>query len=119
MDSNYDLQSIIANSNNICQPGIEFRNPTTLEPILKNHELWNHTKRVLQQGAELHFTHRPTDEQNHRKAQQLPDIIRTSIDNNVKAGYTLPIHIETINNIPNAMVCLLGIASQHTVAEES
>jgi hypothetical protein len=113
----YDLHRIITGSHTICSPGAEFRDPLVLEPLFAKHPLWPVTTDILLQGADLKFKRVPNEQQrlcenealigfhNHKKANELSDIIETSIATDVGYGFAVPINICEIQKIPGAMVC--------------
>jgi hypothetical protein len=127
---NFHLHSTITRAHTICTPGSEFRHHATLAPLLNCHPLWEFVQKVLTHGAELHFTQEPNNEQrlleneaqillnNHKKARDLPDIVRKSIANDVSHGFAIPICVEDITKIPGAMICPLGIVRQTTISSD-
>jgi hypothetical protein len=129
-ENNFNIHKIISSTLTNCTPGIEFREPELLQLIFHRHELWEFTKTVLLQGADLYFQHEPSDQQridennaliafnNHQKAKLLPDIIHESIKTDVQYGFSVPVEIQTINQIPGAMVCPFGIAQQTTLSPD-
>jgi hypothetical protein len=128
--ADFDLHSIITAGHTICTPGAESRPHTTLQPLLEKHPLWAHAKDVLDSWAKLRFTHSPDNTQrllendaliafnNHKKANDMPDIVETSIKSDVQYGFAFPIIVPAVHKIPKAMLCPLGIVQQTTLSAE-
>jgi hypothetical protein len=126
----FDIHKLITSTTTICTPGIEFKSPHLLDKLLHQHSLWPFAKRVLTEGADLIFLNDIDDESrqqenealitfnNHNKAKLHSNIIHDSIATDVSYGFTAPILIDAIKDIPGAMVCPLGIAQQTTLSPE-
>jgi hypothetical protein len=125
-DNEYDVHRIITRAHTICSPGAEFRSPQLLEEIFAKHELWPTAKDILANGANIILKHQPPDEQrkrenilvnfqNHRKANLHPEVVQNSVETDIKYGFAFPFLIADISNIPNSMVCPLGIVEQTTL----
>jgi hypothetical protein len=108
----YNIHKIITMNKTNCTPGIEFRDPNLLQLIFHDHALWEFTKDVLTNGAQLTFDHEPDSSQrieennaliafdNHQKAKHYPEIINDSVTTDVVYGFAAPFRIEAINRIP-------------------
>ena len=124
-----DLDAILHLPHSICTPGSEFRDPSILHSLLWKHPLWVSAAEILTKGAHMQLLHHPSDEQrklenehmiaysNHQKAKLNPTVLNKGVLDDIKHGFTIPIEISLINELPYSMVCPYGLVEQTTISE--
>jgi hypothetical protein len=122
---NFDVSACNrSNGTNICSPGSEFRDTRILQRLLQHHPHWHYKRTVLTNGAEIPLRVPPNDSsrhaenkaviamQNHKKAKLHPDLVRKSLENDVRLGFTCVLQPDTVDQIKGAVVCPLGVVEQ-------
>eukprot|EP00978_Attheya_sp_CCMP212_P016940 scaffold44783_cov43-Attheya_sp.AAC.3 len=126
---NGDLkQALAAQSHSQLGYGSEFRPTAILEPLFKSHCLWPNMKSILDDGAA--FPLEPIDEElrkldlaealtmgNHKGATKEPQILENLMKEDVFRGYSLPIPLNKVTEIPGAIMAPQNVARQNTIDE--
>ena len=108
--------------------GSEFRSSSTLEPLFHSHCLWPKMQTILKSGAI--FPLDPIDESsrkldldealkmgNHKGAIKQPQILENLMADDVHRGFSLPIPLERVSEIPDAIMAPQNVARQNTIDE--
>jgi hypothetical protein len=125
----YDIEAAIAaQSHSPVGYGSEFRQASTLEPLLSRHPLWPQLKDILNHGVE--FPLMPIsrmDRQldldfhqqrgNHKSAKVHSDIVRDNLTEDVNHGFALPLPMRCLSEIKDASLAPLGMQIQKTIDE--
>ena len=123
----YCLHSVIVNDPlSPLYPGSEFRPVTTLHPLFAGHPLWPNVRDILLQGAysplePLLDGDRLVDLAdaiaygNHKGAVKHSARLLTALDDDVRAGFQVPLPISALSLLPGAIVAPLGMAHQQTI----
>ena len=128
---NYDFEKLVASQNKtVLSPGSEFRSMKTLHKLLGNHQDWTKIKQIVYEGCDIP-TNPITMEENTRKTDLSAMIKRgnhKSTTNNensealhkgylkeIEHGWLIPISVDAVHKIKNAMVLPLGIVTQQTL----
>jgi hypothetical protein len=124
---NFNLdQSIKAQQGTQVFYGSEFRDPSLLEKIFKNHPLWHFIKQILSEGASYPLMDIPDeirkedlifhkDRGNHKSALKHKEIISNIIKEDIEQGFALILPIQTLHLIQNASLAPLGCVKQWTI----
>ena len=123
-NNHFDLDRIIfgTRDSNLA-PGAEFRPATALEPILAGHPLWPRVQFLLNHGS--HYPLEPISESermqdlseaiefgNHKSAQKDGHTMLSTLSDEVRRGWQLPLPIELLDSLPTAVVSPMGLADQ-------
>jgi hypothetical protein len=126
---NGDLkQALAAQSRSQLGYGSEFRPTEILEPLFQSHCLWPNMKSILDDGAA--FPLEPINEDlrkldltealamgNHKGATKEPQILENLMKEDVFRGYSLPIPLNKVVEIPGAIMAPQNVARQNTIDE--
>ena len=125
----YSLHKIVQGcKNNVISPGSEFRETQVLGPLLHAHPYWNDFKCMLEEGIQCKFTplseeqriedlNKALDRGNHKSAESKPDLLESLVQDDIQAGFQLPIPKEIVRKIDGAVLAPYGIAEQFTINE--
>jgi hypothetical protein len=127
----FDLQRLITGTgarNTPLRPGSEFRPIYFLEPIFRDHPLWERAKRTMTDGftmplRELADSDRVADVLeairygNHKSTQMNPGIVIEMLNEEVTRGWQLVLPCDRIPLIPETIVSPLGLVCQKTIDE--
>jgi hypothetical protein len=106
--------------------GNEFWPPALLEPLLQFHPLWPQLKLMLLQGMALPLTPLTLEQWtldntfhlqwgNHKSASLHAAALKAELCEDIIRGFTLPLPIFCIPNIPTLSLAPLGITKQATI----
>ena len=107
--------------------GSEFREVEALRPLIGNHPNFEPLSRIISSGMPYVFTReldkvtRLTELKtllqrgNHKSAKECPKQLKELLAKDVIHGFTIPLPVRTVHNIPNAAVQPLGITRQWTL----
>ena len=126
----FDLQAIIKKDPaSPLYPGSEWKPRSILEPIFRDHPLWetldNHLKdgvrwplRTITDQERIEDLKTTIEYGNHKSAEQASDEIFKSCEKEVTRGWQLPLPIDKLTEIPGAVVAPMGYPTQYTIDEE-
>ena len=108
--------------------GSEFRSVATLKPLLGNHPLWNNLSSHLKYGVEYPLARTSRKEKledvihalefgNHKGVKQFEPFFEECLDNDVTHGFSLPIPIQQVKNIKDALIAPMNVVEQDTINE--
>jgi hypothetical protein len=126
---NGDLkQALATQSHSQLGYGSEFRPMEILEPLFQSHCLWPNMKSILDDGVFVPLE--PIDEElrkldlaealvigNHKGATKEPQILEKLMKEDVFRGYSLPILLDKVTEIPGAIMAPQNVARQNTIDE--
>jgi hypothetical protein len=125
----YDLDRIICKQHpSQISYGLEFRSSLALDPLLKDHPLWDHLKSILDNGA-LFPLEKISDEDrskdlkfhlergNHKSLSKYLTFIEPIITEDVEKGFALPLPLEIIDRLKQITLAPLGCHRQTTINE--
>ena len=122
--SNFNLQRVIqANKLSPIGYGSEFRNHSTLAPLLDPHPRWHLLQNLLVNGSVWPMSKLNEDERqkdvdealkfgNHKGASLHKETLRTLISDKGSHGYILPLPLSKITRIPGIPLSPLNIVRQ-------
>jgi hypothetical protein len=126
---NFDLKAaILAQSPSQVSFGSEFRDSCQLQELLQDHPFWKKLKDILDNGAtfplnpiddasrksDLEFH---ADQGNHKSTIKFKEPLDLAISEDVLRGFSLPLPVEILFDIPNASLAPLGCIHQDTIDE--
>ena len=127
----YDFETFINSQHNtILTPGSEFRSIKTLEKLLGNHQDWHKIRQIISEGCDIPTVHSDANEDtrkadlqaminrgNHKSTQnkENSEALHKGYLKEIEHGWMIPITIESIYHIKNAMVLPLGTVCQQTL----
>lgn len=110
--------------------GSEFKTVEELQPIFRNHPLWDGMKKNLTTGAIAIFPLQALPEEtrladfqaalkrgNHKGAQKKPDLLLELVGKDVIHGYDLPLPLSKLIRIPGTVLAPMNIQAQNTIDE--
>jgi hypothetical protein len=125
--TNFNLKSII-DQQHLSQLsfGSKFRSPKLLEELLHNHPFWPRLKQLLTNGASFPLTEiSPVDRLmdlkfheergNHKSATVHNEELKKLIKEDVERGFTLPLPVSVLYNLPKASLAPLGCVQQSSI----
>jgi hypothetical protein len=108
----------------------EFRKPSKLQALLRNHPHWPLLEDFLIDGVHMltkcDLSADPTrmaehfallDYGNHKTCENDQDAVRVQINQDCRYGYSLPLPIDFHIEIPNAMIGAISLMKQMTTAD--
>ena len=108
--------------------GAEFRKPDVLLPLLKFHPLWNKLRSIISNG--LSFPLIDLDNRsrhlnlssalkfgNHKGVSKNPEFYKTLNEDDVENGFSIPIPLTHLTDIPGALACPMNVIEQFTISE--
>ena len=108
--------------------GSEFRPPAIIGEILGRHPLWARFRSILVNGSI--WALKPISETlriesveanlargNHKSANERVEVLRTLLTEDVEHGFSLPVPVSRILEIPGAEVAPMGLAAQSSINE--
>ena len=109
--------------------GSEFRPVETLQPLLKNHPLWGNLSTHLKQGVEFPLRNTKRHEKlqdvmealefrNHKGVKKYASFFEENLDKNVRHGFCLPIPLQRVKKIENALLAPMNVVEQDTINEQ-
>ena len=121
-------EALLADNNSFTKYGSEFRSTAILAMLLDNHPLWPRLSTILDNGInfpleDLDFTTRGFDLSNriefgnHKGAaihEKFYDELNIS---DIQNGYSIPIPLKHIFDIPGALTCPMNVIEQMTISE--
>jgi hypothetical protein len=125
------LEKVIASDpNSIMAYGSEFKPPEILAPLLVSHPLWPHFKRILEHGSDpprerLDETSRQLALEaallrgNHKSAKNDEKGLAALLLDDVTRGYSLPLPLDQVRNIPGLSLQPMGVTLQSTINEQN
>jgi hypothetical protein len=125
------LEKVISSdANSIMAYGSEFKPVATLAPLLDKHPLWPHFMRILENGSDpprekLDEKSRTLaleaalDRGNHKSAKKDEASLADLLIDDVKRGYSLPLPLDQVRNIPGLSLQPMGITVQSTINERN
>ena len=127
----YDFEKFINSQHDtILTPGSEFRSIHTLERLLGNHQDWHKIKKIISEGCDIPTVNSDTNEDtqradlqaminrgNHKSTQDKENskALHKGYLKEIEHGWMIPVTIESVYHIKNAMVLPLGIVCQQTL----
>lgn len=124
----YDVDACIqAQVGSICQPGSKFRSINHLYKLYRRHPNWSYMKKVLKEGADMIRRSKIDDAQrnkenaallkynNHKGAKKNLAIIIKAVTDDVTHGFACALTTEAVKNLPDAMMCALGMVNQRSL----
>ena len=127
----YDIEALIhSNPGSTMSHGSEFRNTEMLQLIFYVHPLWPYMKSILTSGADFIFKSEPDEASrlqenndlleyaNHKSAKAMPEVISSSLADEVSYGFAIAIPNSMVNKIKHSMVVPLGIAVQYSIKKD-
>jgi hypothetical protein len=125
------LDKVIASDpNSIMAYGSEFKPPEILAPLLASHPLWSHLKRILEHGSDP--PREKLDERsrilaldaallrgNHKSAKNDEEGLAALLIDDVTRGYSLPLPLDQVCNIPGLSLQPMGVTIQNTINEHN
>ena len=131
---NFDLhKAALKDENSIIQPGTEFRDIETIQPLIDCHKNKESIKNIITKGASypinlLEYNEETRKEdlnaaitKGNNKSAMHPDSIsalRKAYDKEVNRGWMLPIELNALKNLKGAGVIPIGCATQATVDDK-
>ena len=128
---NYDFEKYInSQQNTILTPGSEFRSIKTLHKILGHHQNWDKIKQIISEGCDIPTVQSKTSEEtrksdlkamidrgNHKSTQDKDNAkaLHKGYLKEIAHGWMIPISIDSVHHIKDAMVLPLGIVCQQTL----
>jgi hypothetical protein len=110
--------------------GAEFRKPSKLQALFRNHPHWPLLEDFLINGVHMltkcDLSADPIrmaenfamlDYGNHKTCENDQDAVRVQIDKDCHYGYSLPLPIDFHTEIPNAMIGAISLVKQMTTAD--
>jgi hypothetical protein len=125
------LENVIASDpNSIMAYGSEFKPPEVLAPLLTDHPLWPHFKRILENGSDPPRAHLDESSRqlvleaalqrgNHKSAQKDAEGLAALLIDDVTRGYSLPLPLDQVHNIPGLSLQPMGVTIQSTINEQN
>ena len=126
----FDIEKLIAaHSDTTLGYGSEFRSVEQLKPLIGRHPNFESLSLVLTMGMPYVFTKeldsvtKLTEMKtlitrgNHKSAKDFPDQVQKLLAKDVLHGFSIPLPVAALHNIPNAAVQPLGLAQQWTLDE--
>jgi hypothetical protein len=109
--------------------GSEFKPSSDLEELLREHPHWTHLREILEKGATFPLQNMSPEDRkkdinfhldrgNHKSSSKHKDSMDRIILEDVIRGFTLPLPIDIIFNIPNASLAPLGCVKQESINEK-
>jgi hypothetical protein len=126
-----NLEEVIASDpNSIMAYGSEFKPPEILAPLLASHPLWPHLKRILENGSDpprdrLDEASRQLALEaalrrgNHKSAKNDESSLAALLIDDVTRGYSLPLPLAQVRNIPGLSLQPMGVTIQSTINEQN
>jgi hypothetical protein len=122
-------KALLAQSDSPLGYGSEFKPIETLKLIFKNHSTWNRMKQILENGSKWPL--QPLNEEdrvkdleealvfgNHKKGvTQQQDLLKKLVTDDVIRGFSLPLPLDKITQIPGVLLTPLNIQAQNTINE--
>jgi hypothetical protein len=124
---NFDLsKAILAQNKSQVMFGSEFKDPSLLEELLKDHLNWSKLRQILSSGAEFSLEPLSNDDRiqdleyhlnrsNHKSALKNSRILDDLINKDIRHGFALPLPIETYKEFKNTSIAPLGCQEQETI----
>jgi len=122
------LKALLAQSDSPLGYGLEFKPIDMFELIFRNHPSWSRMKQVLTHGPKWPL--QPLDEDdrikdvkealvfgNHKGTVKQQDLLVKLVTDDVIRGFTLPLPLEKIAQIPGVLLAPLNIQVQNTINE--
>lgn len=124
----YDLDAISKHyANSTIGYGMEFRPVPDLEKIYRKHPSWNKMKTYMTEGVSFHFDWELTEADrkedlelameygNHKSAASNEVEVRRLLEKEVLHGFALPIPLDSLVELPGALLQPMGAAKQATL----
>jgi hypothetical protein len=124
----YSMESLISrNDETTLAYGSEFRPINQLQSILGGHTHFQQLLTILQEGMAFRFSRNLTEAErttklhqivargNHKSAEDKPDAVAQLLAKNVTHGFSMPIPLHVVKQIPGALAQPLGMAKQITL----
>ena len=116
------MDSLIRDHENAISPGSEFRETHVLGPLLYSHAHWDAFQDVLRNGVKFEFSkiyedqriydlNKALDRGNHKSVESQPEVLKTLVQDDVNAGFQLPIPKDIVRLIKNIVVVPCGIVN--------
>jgi len=122
----YDLNRLICLQKSQISYSSEFRDSGVLEPLLRDHPLWPRLRDILDNGARfplepMRDVDRISDLEfhqnrgNHKSLAKYEEFIDPVISEDIERGFALPLPMEILHKIPQALIAPLGCNRQTTI----
>ena len=128
IDHDHDLSKILeANQHTTVAYGSEFRELSDLKAVFGRHPNFDFFSEILTNGMDYHFDFDLTEDErmaeleanlergNHNSAKDDEEVLIKMAYKEVKHGFMVPVSVEIVKEIKNAMVQAVGIVSQWTI----
>ena len=120
--------ALMADNKSFTRYGSEFRSTAILSALLHNHPLWRRLASILENG--IQFPLDPLDFQtrsfdltnrlvfgNHKGASTYPKFYDDLNKSDVLSGFSIPLPLSEIKNIPGLLICPMNVIEQMTISE--
>ena len=127
----FDVKRMIeAHSDSTLGYGSEFRSVEQLRPLIGRHPNFGSLSLVLENGMpyvfnrELDLVTKSAERKfliargNHKSAKDFPDQVQLLLGKDVRHGFSIPLPVNSVSQIPQSAVQPLGLAQQWTLDEE-
>ncbi|OEU12035.1 hypothetical protein FRACYDRAFT_245162 [Fragilariopsis cylindrus CCMP1102] len=128
IDHDHDLSKILeANQHTTVAYGSEFWELSDLEAVFGRHPNFDFFSEILTNGMDYHFDFDLTEDErmaeleanlergNHNSAKDDEEVLIKMAYKEVKHGFMVPVSVEIVKEIKNAMIQAVGIVSQWTI----
>ena len=97
-----------------------------LRPLLHSHPYWDYFRSMIERGVEYKLEDISEEQRikdmeqamhrgNHKSAQDQQELLETLVQDDISAGFQLPILVEAFHNIPHAVVFPYDITHQSAI----
>lgn len=125
----YDIDLLIDEyKDNTISPGSEFRDPLLLAPLISSHPSWSNFYDMMTKGVSCDF-HPISEEQriediktslsrgNHKSATTNQTLLEDLLQDDISAGFQVPLPVSSLRKIKNGVIAPYGIAFQSSINE--